>query len=262
MTNLLIATAQYTVDATSISSSKTVDANNPVENLITGPRGTYTQCASAETSWGITFNLPSSTSVTVDYYIVARANILKAAGSTRLKLQGYNGSYTNLAGTDVGLQSLTLYGPRSEDAIFTSDLGNSDYTMPASGTYTALAHNPVSFADPANKYKHSKFYCGAWFDPGRDPERPHVSTKVINHRGERESRYVFTFTWRGITNAKRNEFFSKLFDERQKPVFLYTKTYHEILFNHRCLHCTVAGYETSYVAPDCHDITITFEEQI
>jgi len=261
-TNLLIGTAQYTVDATSITSSSTVDTSYPIENIITGPRGTYSQLAAANTVWTIDFNLSGSTSIVIDYLFVARANLLKAAGATRLKLQGYNGAYVNLAGTDAGLASKTLYGPRSEDAIFTSDLANSDYTIPSTANYTALRFHPCGAADPSKKYKHSKMYCGTWFDPGHDPVAPHKITKITRQPGDRESVYQFTFTWQGITDTKRNEFFTNLFNERQKPVFLYTRTYHDVLLEHRVVHCFVADYSTSYISTNSHEITIIFEEMI
>lgn len=264
--NLLIGTAQYTVDATANTSSSAADSSYPISNVITGPRGTYTQLATAATSSWIKWDLGASTALSIDFYYVARAKLLKSAGSKRLLLDGStdDASYTNICGAASTFQSITLYGPRSEDALFTSELANSaSGTLSATPTYRYLRHWAAGEGtEPSKKWKHSKVMFGSWFDPGRDPERPHQIEKISRTPADRESVYTFTFTWRGITNAKRNEFITKLFSERQKPVILYTRSYHDLLLEHRVVHCMVSDWSTYLLAPDCHEITVTFEEMI
>ena len=264
-TSLLIATAQYTVDAISITSSATVSTTNLVENLITGERSRFTELAADGTSWSIDFNFEALTSVTIDYFIVARANLL-TWGSNRLLLTGYDGTTTtSLAGTSSDLGSVDLYGVRGEDIIFTADLANSDVgiTMPVTGSYTKLTYWPCgSGTCESGKYKHSKMYCGQWFDPGRDPVHPARFEKVSRGKFDRESRYIFTLRWSGITDAKKNEFFTNLFDEPMKPVFLYTKTHHDILRDFRLIHCFVISHDVRWLAPDSNEISVTFEEMI
>jgi len=274
VTNLLIAIPQITTDATAVYTYEAADASYPVNNLVCGPRSSYTKLAAVGNSEWVKFDLGSSQSKTIDFYIVAKANLLKAGGSFRLKLSGSTidatpttnaQAYTDICGTNDGLQSLTLYGPRSEDAIFTADLANSTSGpgLPVTASYRFFRHAYVGFgASPMRTWKHSKCYFGQWFDPGKDPIRPSRVEKIIKDKNDRESVYLFTFTWEGITDAKRNEFFTNLFNDRQRGVFLYTKNYHDLLLEHRLIHCFVADFSVSRTAPDSHSITVTFEEMI
>lgn len=265
-TNLLIAYPQITIDATSVTSSSSADTSYPIKNVITGGRPNITQLATATTSSWIKFDIGASAAKTIDYLIVAKAKTLKSAGSKKVLLDGSTDdvSYTNICGAASTFQSLSLYGPHSEDLIFTSDLANSaSGTLPANPTYRYWRFWAAGEGtEPSKKWPFSKVYFGTWFDFGRDPIYPREVTKRIRTTADRNSFYVFRFTWEGITAAKLNDAFSKFLGNSDVPVFLYTATYHDPLMDHRLVHAVVADYSVTPVIDNTYTVSITFEELI
>lgn len=265
-TNLLIAYPQITIDATTVTTSTSADSSYPIANCITGARANGTQLASAATSSWVKFDLGASSSKTIEYLIVAGAKSLKAAGSKKCLLDGSTDdvSYTNICGAASTFQSLSLYGPHSEDLIFTSDLGDSvSGTLPATISYRYWRFWAAGEGtEPSKKWPFSKVYFGSWFDFGRDPIHPRVITKRIRTGSDRQSFYGFTFTWEGITSAKLNEAFSKFLGNQDVPIFLYTSLYSDVLLDHTLVHCTVASYTVTPVIDNTYTLQITFEELI
>lgn len=260
-TNLVIGYPQITVDST-ITTSTAFATTAPKENVLSGPRAMYGELATATTELWLKANLGSSQQKTIDFFYIARANILKAMGSTSVLLQGSTDdvSYSNIAGCLATFQSATLYGPRSEDIIFTSELANSTHgTLSASPTYRYWRSYFAS-GDPSKKYPFSKVMYGAWFDMGRDPEDRHVSE--ISGTWDRESRLVYRFAWRGISKTVKESFVTSLINKRENGCILYTKSYHDLLNEHRVLHCQIVDYSITVLTEGLFDISATFEEMI
>lgn len=268
-TNVLLGYPQITVDATAIAASSTFNTLRPKENAIYGSRAELAQLNAADTTINIRFDLGSSQTKTIDFLYVARANLLKARGATRLLLEGStNGvAYTDICGVDGGFQSLTLYGPRSEDAIFTGALGNStDGTLPASPTYRYWKFWGAAAADPSEKYLFSKVMFGSFFDFGRDPLFDRQIDPIIKPWARRTP-LKFTLRWKGITAAKKDSFVDTFIADSQlskveRGVFLYTDTSHELLLNYRVVHCIITGYDPTPAAEGYFDLTVNFEEMI
>lgn len=263
--NLLIAYPQLTVDGT-YTSDGAADSSYPASNIITGARTNLAKRSAANTTWWHKFDLGSSQSITIDYLIVARANLLKAMGSKRVKLQASTNDvgYSDVCGVDSTFQSATLYGPRQEDAIFTADLANSSVgSLPFSGSYRYLKFWAAGEGtEPSTQWIFSKAYFGQWFDFGRDPIWGRILRKTTRTESARESAYVVQFSWLGITTTKLNEALSKFLGNREQPVFLYTASYTDPLLEHRCLHAIVADYDIQLLTDKCYSVRVTFEELI
>jgi hypothetical protein len=86
VTNLVIGVPTYTEGA-DVSASEAFDSRYSLENLIAGGRSRLGILDAAADSVTITIDAGSA-SRTIDFLYIARANILKAQGATRLKLSG------------------------------------------------------------------------------------------------------------------------------------------------------------------------------
>lgn len=267
-TNLLIGFPQITIDATAVTPSGTEDSTMPAKNLIAGARARHYRLNAAATSNYVTFDLGSSQQKTIQFYYVARADLLQRAGSKRVLLQGStdNVSYSSIAGTTSSFQSKTLYGPRGEDIIFTSDLGNSDAgTLPATPTYRYWRHYAAgSGSCPSDKYQHSKAYFGSFFDFGVDPQYPGESGQALQvGRNRREIPLRFVFTYSGITNTIRQSFENLIHKYRMtNPVILYTKSFHKPLEDARVVFGMITKAKFTPSFSKKNNLTLEFEELI
>lgn len=262
MTNLLIGTPAYSDDdaITSVTSSGTFSTVQALHKLLSGGRARLARLSTAADSFTVTVNIGTAASRTIDFFYVARANILKAQLATRLKIAG--GTTGDIAGVSTTLQSLTLYGRNSEDAIFTSELANS-----AVGSLSNTATNSSyiitigqSGVDPSTKWALSKIMFGQWFDMGRDPENR--SFAEVHRPGQRSSHTVFTFIWRGITKATKDAAIAQLVNTREKGCILYTRDYHPVLLDRRVVHAFIDDYESAYRSEDQYDFRLVLREQV
>lgn len=270
-TNLLIGYPQITIDAASVADDSDYETDYPRENVIYGPRAKIARVEADTTKIDITFDLGSSQQKTIEFLYVARANLLKAKGSTHLFLEGSDddSSYTFICGRDGTLQTLDLLGPRAEDALFTEELANSDDPGDLAATPTYRYWRFIGAdegAAPDTPYGFSKLMFGQWFDMGRDP----VSCDLGLARGvmHREARMRFAVAWRGIPEATKDTFVQTLIrdgstDKIERGLFLYTRDYHHILNGHRVIHGTIEDYSaTPSKAEGYYDISMIFEEMI
>ncbi len=246
-TNLLIGYPQIILDAPA-----TVSANGmtPAYNLTAGSRSDYAQSPSAVTSSTITYDLGTAATRAIDFFYVAKAGVLKAQGSRRIGLEGStdNVSYSPIAFNSSGFQSVTLYGPDSDDLIFTSELAG--YTSGALPDSTSYRYYRVHFAGsgscPSKRYAASKVIFGQWFNFGRDPEWSGFDVAETNW-GARPP-YRFQFTWQGITPAVKNSAESLLFSRREDGLILYTRNYHAPLLDYRAIHAYIKDYTMSPIS--------------
>lgn len=260
-TNLLIGTpAFHDATGTTVTSSGTFETNRPFTNLLSGGRSRLARLSSAATAFTVTADMGSAASRTIDFFYVARANIIKAQLCTRLKLAG--GTSGDIAGVSTTLQSLALYGRNEEDALFTDELANSAVgsLSDTSTNQTYVVTVGQSGVDPSTKWALSKVMFGQWFDFGRDPET--MKSVEVMKPGHRSAHTLFTFGWRGITKAVKDSAIASLITNKEKGCILYTRDYHRPLLDRRVVHAFVDDYETQYRSVDTYDFTIRFREQI
>lgn len=240
------------------------DTIYPVANIITGPRSQHFTITTAAGIIDITHDLGASLTAPVEYYFIARANTLKAQGATQLLLKSSpdNVTYTSRIGTTAALQTRTFTGPRGEDLMFASGL-NDDVLGSLPTSSIRYWKQFIGVASPTKKWQFSKSYFGTFFDFGRDPEAPTLSTSADTKDDQnRDPRQLITLTWRGVTNTIRNSFVSTLYRYREvSPVVLYDKG--DIVFHgYKTLHARI---KSATITPDntqANDITVTFEELI
>lgn len=262
-TNLMIGTPVFNdAPGSTVTGSGTFAAATPLEAMLSGSRSRLGRLSSATTAHTITVDMGSAASRTIDFFYVARANILKAQLATRLKLAG--GTSGDITGVSTTLQSLTLYGRNAEDAIFTSELANSAVgSLPSTATnQTYVVTIGQSGVDPSTKWAASKIMFGQWFDFGRDPRTLDFKYQEVQTPGQRSPHTLFTFRWSGISKTTKDAAIAALIAPREKGCILYTRSYHAPLLDRRVVHAFVDDYEVKYNAENSFDFTIRFREQI
>jgi hypothetical protein len=266
MSNLVIGLPTY-IDNTTLNPLATLgtfDTKFPASNLLSGARSRLARLSVAASDCTITIDKGAASTLTIDFFYVARANILKSQGSKRVGLTASldNVTYSNIAMNASGFQSVTLYGRESEDLIFTSELpGYVTGSLPDINSYRYYkVHFAGSGTCPTVKYAASKFMFGAWVDFGRDPE----SLQVIEQPtySARSNYNLFKFTWRGIAKSVKDSAVASIIFNRAKGCILYTKDYHLPLLGRRVVHAMLDDYFIRYETEGFYTIELTFREQI
>lgn len=260
-TNLLISYPDIPFRAT-MSTNGTVDPDHPITNTVTGERGKrFALSIAADYNANLYYDLGASATATIDHLIIARADLLKALGATNIQLDSSaNASvWVNRAGTSAALQTRSFDGVRGEDLIFTQSYNNDTGTLAGSShRYWALYFGAVT----ALKSTFGKVYFGTFFDFERDPIYSLTQSRKFYRSGDRAAVFNYTFEWQGITNDKRNEFFTKIVDYADvNPVFLYD-TNDLILNGYRLFHCWVRDVTVTPVTSQYNTVQVTFEELI
>lgn len=221
---------------------------------------------SAVTGFNIEYDLGSGETSSVDYFILARADLLQAVGVTSLIIasaaDGIGGSYSNQH-TVSSFNTATLYGPGSRDLLVTG------LSLSAARTWKWTVSGASS-----STHAFSKAYFGNAFDMGMQPSFDFVreaeftseyvtgagSTRISRHS---EPRYIFNFTWTGVSDDKVTEFVSKIASRAHlNRYFLFTTSVHQVLNSERVVHVKLTEWETdnSAAIPDFNTVTATFEE--
>lgn len=261
--NLKIAFPDIPFNALTYEAQAVVDPFFGPENTVRGARHLRYRQTSAIATALLEADLGVGNTSTTDYWIIARADLLQTQGVTSALLQrSDDGIGWTTEQTESPFGSATLFGPRLQDYFGT-------FT-----TTTAHRYWRLNMSGAANNFVFSKFYTGTLFDFGlcgpteftysREPsDRPDFETDsgaIWNQRLE-DSMYVLTASFRGITDAKIAEFRDNIVRHGHRaPVFLITTSDHEILDNHRILHCEIQDVSWIKTFDDYNDITIVFRE--
>lgn len=259
MTSFLIGYPDIPLQATAFTTSATEDASFPATNLITGRRGSYFQFNAVQTSYWIKADLGASVTASMQYFFLARAKLWKLAGVTQCILQSSpnDSAWTNRIGTSAAFSTRTYTGPRSEDLLFTSTFNDDAANYSAS----AFRYWRITGVNTSSKLPLSKWYCGNWFDFGREPLYPAEQSRT-GEKNQREAAYVFDVTWVGITDTLATSFREKI--ERYKdisPVVLYDSA-DCVINGHKTLHAWVREVE---IFPDVYNqntVRVRFEEAL
>lgn len=270
-TSLLLCYPDIPYNACTITEGATVDSIQGKWNLVAGERKNGFAFSAAAASNTIKFDLGAgyaSKQNTANYMLVARADKLQAGSTTAVKLEysDDDAAYSTFINA-TSFTSATLYGPRADDYISTS-------TVTTAHRYWKVTYT----SSGTSKFPHSKFYFGTYFDWGKEPNNVKIERSATGgdpflagsgtQIGERtdEPRYLFEFTWTGVTDAKIQSFqnyFGKTF-YRENGIFLYTATKHHVLDSQRLVHCRLTramarkiGGVTNY-----NEVTLAFEEML
>lgn len=256
--NLLIATPDIPRRGT-IATSVAAVTTLPATNLIAGPRTEHFQFGTAATDSWVRSSLSAASPC--EYFIVARADLLFKQGVTGLLLKRStdNSTYANHLGNVSDFQSASFFGENGEDYISTPSVNNSAVNYSASSFQYWRLHTSRG---TALAYTYSKWYCGAFFDPGRDPIAPYTTEGQIQRgKGRRPARIV-SFSWQGLTDVKAEYFNSLARESDSSPLFLYTASYHDLLHGQRLMHVRIVNISRRMRVPNVNGIDVTFEEVI
>lgn len=220
-------------------------------NLVTGARERrFRSTSTTAAEWYVTYDLGSGNTLDPDYYLCARADINYGRNPVNMFGRGSNDSgFSSQDETQSALSS--LQGPNSEDKLQQLSWG------------TAYRYFRFGFLVPSAAYtvEFSKVYFGSFFDFGRDPVHPRRLDRKILRRTGRDPVYGFQFTWEGISDSTLNSFFDLIVKDKDvSPIFLYTKTAHDILNDHRLIHAWVKDVRIKNRISDNNEVSVTFEE--
>ena len=236
-----------------------------------------TRLPAGNTGMSIVFDLGTGLSRTIDHLVIGGVKSLLSAGVTGVYVQGSNDSstWTSLIGTTANFQTRTKSGPYADDIAFTPSFN--DQIAGASAAYRYFKFI-VSGATANAILALRKLYFGAAFDMGKEP-----STYNMEVQTEQDSdtwkyprghiimskafypKHRFTVEYDGVTDAKVNEFVSKILgDPYRNTVYLYTESFQDPLYDNRLIHCRVVADSCTITKDNetqgWNDIVAVFEE--
>lgn len=160
------------------------------------------------------------------------------------------------------ISSSTLYGPNSNDFITT-------FTETSASRHWWIDYDPN---ESSSNMEHSKSYLGVAFDFGTDPDfeisrAPRAESEFVTDSGARkltridDPAYRWDFTWSGITDAKVQEWLTKIvYKKEQETFFLYTTANHQILDDKRIVHVRLTEASYRKIETDWNVVSASFEE--
>lgn len=263
MTNLLIGFPSIPLNATLSLVSGSADPSFQLSNIAIGDRGKIFRLNAAGNETEIKMDLGVGNTATVSYLYVARANLLKAQQATKLVLRSSpdDVTYTDVIGTNSGLQTRTFTGAESEDLMFASGFNDQ---ISGSLPSTARRYFRLRFGDSvvSNKWNFSTVYCGEFLDLIRDPVAPLEVERRRQSANNRRARYQYSLIWQAITDAKAEEFVTKVWTNKDvAPVVLYDSS-NVLLYGKRTLHCHILDVERSRIKKNVNELKVKIEEVI
>lgn len=281
MTNLVIARPQIWTEAVAADGQdlENIDERNSYESVVSGPRHTFAQRNGTSTNVVFQWNMASSASREIEFCIVAHARTLLYQTMGAFYLQGStnNSTWTTIIGQTDTQNNWTLMGPRGNDVVMCSELGNYNQgSLPDTTSYRY--YRVLMYSSAASYFKTHKLYFGSWFDMGRDPasiemsrtaatpaEHPYDSGGVDLYE-PRLGLYEYSLSWEGVSDAKAEEFMQDVVGNhhRHKGLFLVTLSNRDVLDRKDVVHVELleASSERPYDRPDTNTITATFREMI
>lgn len=236
-----------------------------------------TRLTAGTTGFTATFDLGTGNSRTIDHLVIGGVKSLLTANVSGVYVQGSsNGTFWfNLIGTTSNFQNRTRSGPYSDDIVFTASFN--DQIGAAAGAYRYFRF-VVSGATANTALAFRKLYFGAGFDMGKEPDNYNMEVSTEDDADTWKyprghvimskafyPRHTFTVEWDGVSDAKANEFATKILgDPYRSTVYLYTESFQDPLYDNRLIHCRVVA-DSCTISKDnetqgWNDIVAVFEE--
>lgn len=254
-TNLLFAFPDIPLNSTHTLTGKSAASGYDEDSVVAGSRSQLFYFDTSSDDPIHLFDLGASYASLqskADYLIVSKANLTQKSGSTAILLDartGTGGAFTSIV--NDSWDSTDLKGPNSKDYIITFN-ETSQYRQ-----WQVSLHGSASTA----QFPHAQIYFGLFFDFGRDPEYAtpiepkYFLDKAIYHELRIELRY------RGLTNAKREEFETKLGAyAAEHSIFIYTESYHAALLGQRLVNCRIEDYSFDSRSVVSNDLRMILQE--
>lgn len=264
------------------SSTLYFDDDYPLASSFYGETYNHTKLDAARlpvgtTGFQITFDLGTGNTRSVNHLILGGVKSLLAAGVTGAYVQGSNdaSTWTNLIGTTANFQTRIRSGPYSDDIAFTGSFNDQ-----IAGGSTAYRYFKfiVSGATADTALAFRKLYFGTAFDMGKEPDNYNMEVSTEDDADTWKyprghvimskafyPRHIFTVEWDGVSDAKANEFATKILgDPYRSTMYLYTESFQDPLYDNRLIHCRVVSgsctISKSNEKTDWNDIVAVFEE--
>lgn len=232
---------------------------------------------SGTTGFTATFDLGTGNTRSIDHLVIGGVKSLLSANVSGVYVQGSNNNstWTSIIGTTNNFQNRARSGPYGDDIAFTPTFNDQ-----IAGGSTAYRYFKfiVSGATADTALAFRKLYFGTAFDMGKEPDsyNMEVSTEddsdtwkyprghVIMSKAF-YPRHIFTVEWDGVSDAKANEFMSKILgDPYRNTVYLYAENFQDPLYDNKLIHCRVVAssctISKSNETQNWNDITAVFEE--
>lgn len=276
MTNLLFSHFDIPQAAVSVTASTPAAANTaiaqtqPYWNAIGGERHSLVYLEDGDgmgsVEPNIAYDLGSSTTKSANHLIVARADLLSASAVEHVYLQRSSDGSSWTSEIDV-TSFASLYGPNSHDLL-------SEITATSAYRYWRLLITGSTEDFGLSIFSKASF--GTAFDIGVDVDDylvkriaptpgAWISDAGVEYKNKvGEPQYFFRFVFKGVTNAKAQEFYNNIVRwSRTRPVFLYTPASggrHELLDTQRVIHARLTEYERHISTDDYNVINCAFTE--
>lgn len=245
-----IANAATRIQASNTFSGATNETrNHPGLNATRGARWQNWQAPDSNTTRMITYDMGPYNTKTINYVVCSRLDLLRAKATTMsltVRRSTDDISYADEI-NHADIDALTLYGPNSNDYV--ELISTSSAYRYWQTTFIAGA----AFTDAVI----GKYYIGNSLDMGVALDDYSINRDFLKTSYFETSagssligrndvpRYQLRLVWYGVSDAKVETFFQEVYARRfTTPVFLYTQTYHDVLENHRLIHCALVNAET------------------
>jgi hypothetical protein len=256
MTNLLIGTAGIPAEAVTYTiAGHGAESGYPLLNLFGSHKADFFRKVSTNSGLvQLTFDLGAAVTRAADFLYLGKASMLMRALVNTIRVRHHTSDDYAAATEALVIDSATfvtgnLMGPGLDDYLATFA-----ETPARRWWYIAYSATGQSF------YPHAKAFLGKAIDPGLDPTAVTVTRTKPSH-GRRRALYTVELQWRGLTEANARNMANTIGARRQwAPVILFTKDYHELLFNHRVLFGRVEAFSTAITANNVFDAAMTFQE--
>ena len=236
-----------------------------------------TRLPSGTTGFTATFDLGTGNTRIIDHLVVGGVKSLLAAGVSGVYVQGSNNNstWTSIIGTTANFQNRTRSGPYSDDIAFTPTFNDQIVGAAVAYRYFKFIISGAT-ADTALAFR--KLYFGAAFDMGKEPDNYNMEVSTESDadtwkypRGQIimskafYPKHIFTVEWDGVSDAKANEFSSKILgDPYRNTVYLYAEGFQDPLYDNRLIHCRVVASSCTISKDNetqgWNDIVAVFEE--
>lgn len=251
MPSLLVCYPDVPANAMVVTTSATMDDLYPIENTFYGERWSFSQRAATGTSLTITYDLGTGNTRTVDHFIVAGCQALRANSVTECRLQGSadGTTWVNQLGTAANFLTRSFMGPDGDDVIFTSAVNDQFAASLTAYRYWRVVLSSVG----SHSFSVSKIYFGSSFDFTKEPD--FYDMKISTERDSDTWRYPrghvimskafypkhrFTIEWDGLSDTvAKNVCTTLLSNPFKNHVFLYTGTHHDPLYDNRLIHARI-----------------------
>lgn len=247
------------ISALSWTTDRAFEEDFSIENTFDGNRRVACRLQTSTTDLVITFDLGVGSTRTLDYIAFGGASQL--VSSTRTMKVEIKANYASPWVTTIDNYSfdpINLLGRNLDEFVFTTDNTDPAKVFPAQLFRVTLSGTPSIF------HVFDRMYLGQSFDFGKEPDDYNLVLNIENEgdtwlypRGHAVMSKAFypkhqiTIEYDGITDERTNALFKTLLKNPYgSPVYLYTKSYTDPLYDNRLMLCKIMSDQCVITKPN------------